>query len=132
MGLAVVCRRQRVSGGAHPTTSAIAVIAIGPRSASTCTTPPRLQRFSLIALAFIAHRIQSVAVLIGAGSWVLGLPCPRPRATLGAEKAHRVRDRRCERVSGYCNSLVWSAKRNQTQDSMLRAAAVIDTTFDDM
>jgi hypothetical protein len=63
---------------------------------------------------------------------VLGLPCPRPRATLGAEKAHRVRDRRCERVSGYCNSLVWSAKRNQTQDSMLRAAAVFDTTFDDM
>ena len=36
------------------------------------------------------------------------------------------------KMIGYCNSLVWSTKRNQTQDSILRAAAVIDTTFDDM
>jgi hypothetical protein len=56
MGLAVVCRRQRVSGGAHPTTSAIAVIAIGPRSASTCI-PPHLAFKDLALLPSLSLRI---------------------------------------------------------------------------
>jgi hypothetical protein len=60
MGLAVVCRRQRVSGGAHPTTSAIAVIAIGPRSASTSRevhVPPHLAFKDLALLPSLSLRI---------------------------------------------------------------------------